>query len=149
MKLLPGVSVVAIVVLCGSAFLHAQPVPTSQPRWFERPQEPRRPTTNPEAGKLLLIRVQGNHFVDPDGKTVLFRGVSIADPDVLEHQGHWNKQLFQQVKDLGANIVRLPVHPAAWRERTPAKYLALLDQAVQWSTDLGIYVIIDWHSIGN
>jgi aryl-phospho-beta-D-glucosidase BglC (GH1 family) len=125
--------------------MHAQ---TTQPHWFERPQQPR-PTTNPDAKKLPLIRVEGNHFVDPDGKTILFRGVSIADPDLLETQGHWNRRLFEHVKDLGANVVRLPVHPAAWRERTPERYLALLDQAVQWSTDLGVYVIIDWHSIGN
>jgi aryl-phospho-beta-D-glucosidase BglC (GH1 family) len=118
-------------------------------RWFERPQEPRRPTTNPHAKSLPLIRVDGNRFVDPDGKTILFRGVSIADPDVLEHQDHWNRRLFEEVKKLGANIVRLPVHPVAWRERSPEKYLALLDQAVQWCTELEMYVIIDWHSIGN
>jgi len=46
-------------------------------------------------------------------------------------------------------LVRIPVHPVAWRERTPAKYLQLLDQAVEWCTDLGMYIIIDWHSIGN
>jgi hypothetical protein len=33
--------------------------------------------------------------------------------------------------------------------RTPAKYLALLDQAVEWCTELGMYIDIDWHSIGN
>ena len=27
--------------------------------------------------------------------------------------------------------------------------MKLLDQAVEWSTDLGMYVMIDWHSIGN
>jgi len=46
-------------------------------------------------------------------------------------------------------IVRIPVHPVAWRERTPEKYMALLREAVEWCTDLGMYVIIDWHSIGN
>jgi hypothetical protein len=33
-------------------------------------------------------------------------------------------------------------------ERGAAKYLQLLDQAADWCTDLGMY-IIDWHSIGN
>jgi len=46
-------------------------------------------------------------------------------------------------------VVRIPVHPVAWRARGTKNYLALLDQAVQWSTDLGLYVDIDWHSIGN
>ncbi|MGA2219596.1 MAG: cellulase family glycosylhydrolase, partial [Terracidiphilus sp.] len=93
--------------------------------------------------------VRGNRFVDPDGKTLVFRGVNIADPDKIDGQGHWNKDLFVKVKETGATVVRIPVHPVAWRGRGTASYIALLDQAVQWSTDLGMYVDIDWHSIGN
>lgn len=104
---------------------------------------------SPDAKKLPLISVQGNRFVDPQGKTVLFRGVAISDPDKLQSQGHWNKTLLMKVKEMGAMIVRVPVHPAAWRERSPRKYLELLDQAVEWCTELGMYIIIDWHSIGN
>ncbi len=98
---------------------------------------------------LPLIRVEGNRFVDAEGKPVLFRGVSIADPDKLDMEGHWNRQLFERVKELGATLVRIPVHPIGWRLRTPPKYLELLDQAVAWCTDLGMHVIVDWHSIGN
>jgi endoglucanase len=107
------------------------------------------PEVHPPNRVLPLISVRGNHFVNPAGETILFRGVSIADPDRLAKNGHWNRELFASVRELGANLVRLPVHPAAWRERTPAKYLELLDQAVSWSTELGLYVVIDWHSIGN
>jgi len=108
-----------------------------------------KPLNSLDAKKLPLISVRGNRFVDPDGKTLLFRGVNIADPDKIESQGHWNKDFFTKVKDTGANVVRIPVHPAAWRGRGAKDYLVLLDQAVQWSTDLGMYVDIDWHSIGN
>jgi endoglucanase len=80
---------------------------------------------------------------------MLFRGLSIADPDKLEEEGRWNRDIFAAAKDVGANLVRIPVHPAAWRSRTKEGYLKLLDQAVDWCTDLGIHVIIDWHSIGN
>jgi endoglucanase len=107
------------------------------------------PKPDPRAKMLPLIKVQGNKFVDPEGKMILFRGISISDPDKIEHQGHWNKNHFEKVKETGAMIVRIPVHPVAWRERTPEKYLELLDQAVEWCTDLGMYIIIDWHSIGN
>ena len=107
------------------------------------------PLNSPDAKKLPLISVQGNRFVDPAGKPVLFRGVSIADPDKTESQGHWSKDLFVKVKETGATVVRIPVHPVAWRGRGTKNYLALLDQAVQWCTDLGLYVDIDWHSIGN
>lgn len=104
---------------------------------------------NPDDKKLSLISVKGNRFVNADSNTILFRGVSIADPDKIEREGHWNKLLFQNVKNMGVMLVRLPVHPVAWRNRTPAKYLVLLDSAVSWCTSLGIYIDIDWHSIGN
>ena len=111
------------------------------PRQFLKP--------NAKAKVLPLIMVKGNKFVNIKGDTILFSGLSISDPDKIEQQGHWNKAHFEQVKEMGAMIVRIPVHPAAWRARTPVKYLELLDQAVEWCTDLGMYIIIDWHSIGN
>ncbi|HEX4849385.1 MAG TPA: cellulase family glycosylhydrolase, partial [Puia sp.] len=107
------------------------------------------PAKNPKAKLLPLIRVYKNRFVNSKGDTLLFRGLSISDPDKIEHQGHWNKNHFQKIKDLGTMLVRIPVHPVAWRERTAVKYLQLLDQAVEWCTALGMYIIIDWHSIGN
>jgi len=116
--------------------------------WWGR-QYYTKPLNSPDGKKLPLIAVKGNRFVDPDGKTLVFRGVNIADPDKIESQGHWSKDFFVKVKETGATVVRIPVHPAAWRGRGTASYLALLDQAVQWSTDLGMYVDIDWHSIGN
>jgi hypothetical protein len=104
---------------------------------------------NQPAKRLPLISVKGNKFVDPDGRTVLFRGVAIADPDKVEHEGHWSKEHFEQVKAMGATLVRIPVHPIAWRQRGASSYLPLLDQAVAWCNELDMYVIIDWHSIGN
>ncbi len=101
------------------------------------------------AKKLVLIKVDGNQFVFVDGNRAHFRGLSIADPDKIEIQGEWNKKLFTDVKNLGANIVRIPVHPVAWRHRTPIEYIKLLDDAVKWATELKMYIIIDWHSIGN
>lgn len=108
-----------------------------------------RPRSNPLAKRLPLIAVKGNKLVDPEGRTILFRGLSISDPDKIANQGHWSRTHFEKVKEMGAMLVRIPVHPIAWRERTPSKYLELLDQAVQWCTELGMYVIIDWHTIGN
>jgi endoglucanase len=108
-----------------------------------------RPKPNPQAKLLPLIQVEGNKFVNSKGDTLLFRGLSISDPDKLESQGVWNKNHFEKVKEMGAMMVRIPVHPVAWRNRTPEKYLALLDKAVAWCTELEMYVMIDWHSIGN
>ncbi|MDA3890445.1 MAG: cellulase family glycosylhydrolase [Salinivirgaceae bacterium] len=98
---------------------------------------------------MPLIKVEGNKFVDLQGNIMLFKGVSISDPDKIENQGQWNKEYFETINEWGIELIRIPVHPVAWRERTPEKYLELIDQSVEWCTDLGIYIIIDWHSIGN
>jgi aryl-phospho-beta-D-glucosidase BglC (GH1 family) len=98
---------------------------------------------------LDTIRVDGNRFVDEQGERVIFKGVAIADPDKLVTQGQWNRGLLEEVKSWGANIVRIPVHPVAWRGRGKDDFLALLDEAVTWATELELYVMVDWHSIGN
>jgi hypothetical protein len=115
--------------------------------WFDRSGFP--PTYTAGAKTLPMIAVKGNKFVDPDGTTVLFRGLCISDPDKIAVQGHWSKDHFVKVKEMGTMLVRIPVHPIAWRERGQAEYLKLLDQAVQWCTELHMYVMLDWHSIGN
>jgi len=98
---------------------------------------------------LSQISVSGNTFVNEEGQVVVFRGLDTSDPDKLSREGHWNRRYFEEMKNWGANIVRFPVHPRAWREQGQENYLKLLDQGVQWAQELGMYVIIDWHSIGN
>jgi hypothetical protein len=104
--------------------------------------------TSPASDKLPRVSVEGNKFV-VDGKPVVFRGLNVADPDKLAAEGHWNERHFKEIRAWGANIVRFPVHPAAWRKRGEKAYLALLDQGVEMARAQGLYVIIDWHSIGN
>jgi len=152
MKVVLSAIVVCLALACDPATTSAQnPAPAKDAKyhqwWHDR--APGEPFKSPDATKLPLISVRGNHFVDPQGNPVLFRGLSISDPDKIEHQGHRNKELFVKIQQTGAKLIRIPVHPIAWRERTPEKYLALLDQAVEWCTELGMYIDIDWHSIGN
>jgi endoglucanase len=126
------------------------PAQTASPWWGHSNERGlATPLNSPDAKRLPLISVRGNRFVDPSGNPVLFRGVSIGDPDKLQGQGHWNRELFEQVHAYGATVVRIPVHPIAWRERGARAYLTLLDQAVAWCTDLQLYLDLDWHSIGN
>ncbi|HEY9153802.1 MAG TPA: cellulase family glycosylhydrolase [Opitutaceae bacterium] len=154
MKFFPLVT--KLVLGCGLLFaaaaLQADPAvnnKTATPREWWRAEQSNRLPDLPNAQVLPRLHVEGNRFAGPDGKPVLLRGVSIADPDLLEYTGHWNLELFRQLKEFGANVVRLPVHPAAWRARTPQKYVELIDQAAEWCASLGMYVIVDWHSIGN
>jgi len=140
-----------MLFLFGLDFSSAQEISNNEltgiTNWYNT-QLPQPPPPNQNT-TLSLIKVKGNRFVNSEGDTLLFHGLAFADPDKVEAEGHWNKELFQKMKDLGANLIRIPVHPVAWRNRTPNKYLELLDQVVNWCTELGLYVIIDWHSIGN
>ena len=99
--------------------------------------------------QLSHVSVQGNHFVTADGQTIVFHGLDTSDPDKLDRNGQWNKHYFEMAKSWGANVVRFPVHPAAWHIHGKKNYLKLLDQGVKWAREEGLYVIIDWHSIGN
>jgi hypothetical protein len=75
---------------------------------------------------LPLISIKGNRFVDPQGNAILFRSLSISDPDKLESQGHRSRDYFVKVKEMGAKVVRIPDHPVGRRGRTPAEYIKLI-----------------------
>ena len=111
-----------------------------------KPEEEKAREREAKAG---FIKVLENKFVDQTGKPITFRGVAIADPHKIVKDGHWNKQHFEEIKSWGFNLVRIPVHPPRMRLRGMKNYLKLLDEAVQWCGELEMYVIIDWHSIGN
>jgi len=98
---------------------------------------------------LPRISVSGNKFTTPDGNTIIFRGLCTSDPDKLAREERWNKVYFNEMKNWGANVVRFPVHPNRWRQRGQEAYLKLLDEGVAMAAEFGMYVIIDWHSIGN
>ena len=102
-----------------------------------------------QAQNLSKISVKGNDFITENGKHFIFRGVNIADPDKLVKDGHWDKAFFQECKNWGANVIRIPIHPRAWRAVGKDNYLKILDEGVSWATEIGLYIIIDWHSIGN
>ena len=102
-----------------------------------------------QESNLQRIKVEGNQFINEDGKVIVFHGMNASDPDKLEKDGKWNKEYFDQIKAWGANLVRFPVHPSRLNSRGKDAYLKLLDDGIQWATENELYVIIDWHIIGN
>lgn len=98
---------------------------------------------------LSKVTVKENHFVTENGNKFIFRGLNIADPDNLLKAAHWDKSFFQECKNWGANVIRIPVHPRSWRAHGKDAYFKILDQGITWAAELGLYVIIDWHTIGN
>ena len=107
------------------------------------------PETADQDRTLPQLRVDGRHVVGPDGKPVRLRGLALSDPHHLSEQGQWTRRYFEEAASWGANLVRIPVHPARWREVGAEQYFEWLDEGVAWAAELGLYVIIDWHTIGN
>lgn len=94
------------------------------------------------------LRVSGNQLVTPDGRPVVLRGLMPPDPARLRSDRRFGRKYFEGIRATGANVVRIPVHPERWVR--DADYLwRYLDPVVTWTGELGLYVIIDWHYIGN
>jgi endoglucanase len=107
------------------------------------------PAETKAVASLPVVAVKGNKFVLPDGTPIVFRGLALSDPAELKGKGQWGRRYFEEAKKWNANVVRIPVHPRDWRRLGSTEYLKLIDEAVQWSGELGMYVILDWHTIGN
>jgi aryl-phospho-beta-D-glucosidase BglC (GH1 family) len=94
------------------------------------------------------LHVEGNELVDAGGEVVRLQGIMPVDPSVLHRQNRFNRRFFEELRATGANVVRLPVHPHYWQE-DPDYLWRYIDRAAGWTGELGMYLIIDWHSIGN
>ena len=95
-----------------------------------------------------ILQVAGNQIKDEDGRVVVLKGVMIPDPAVLKDRGLFDRNLFTGIQATRSNVIRIPVHPDNWVE--DADYLwRYLDPIVRWAGELNMYVVIDWHYIGN
>jgi hypothetical protein len=99
--------------------------------------------------ELPQLSIDGKNIVTENGEIIRLQGVSFSDPDKLENDGQWNRRYFEEAKDWGCNVVRFAVHPTRLNDRGWDNYFELMDKGVKWAEELGMYVIIDWHSIGN
>lgn len=69
--------------------------------------------------------------------------------DVIEEM--FTKKDFENVKKLGCDVVRLPIHFEQFcLEESdyiiPDKILRILDNVIKWSADLSMYIILDFHN---
>ena len=99
--------------------------------------------------QMPWIKVEGNSFIGETGAVITFQGLNASDPDRLEKEGQWNQRYFNEVKNWGANLIRFPIHPRAWRSRGKEAYFDLIDDGIVMAKNAGLYVVLDWHSIGN
>ena len=99
--------------------------------------------------EVQKISVKEKLLVRPDGFPIVFKGLALNDPAVLTKEKEWNEKHFDEIKKWNANIVRIPVTPKNWQERGKEFYFKAFDDAIVWAKARGIYIMIDWHSIGN
>lgn len=110
------------------------------------------PTPPSAEGGVPALHVAGTTLADPAGNTVRLRGVSTHGlawfPDYV------NQEAFRTLKeDWGANAVRLALYTGEYGgycnggDRETLK--KLVDDGVTYATDLGLYVIIDWHILSD
>lgn len=104
---------------------------------------------NPVTNSLSRLRVEGNKFVNEAGNQIVLAGVNIGDLIYLEQEKHLTESYIKKCAEWGARLIRVPIHPGAYREIGHDNCMILLDSVVDWSKKYGMYVMVDWHSIGN
>jgi endoglycosylceramidase len=96
-----------------------------------------------------FVQVEGQNFVDPEGRQILFSGINFIsknpDENYMPLQG---KETFEQFKSWGFNCIRLGIiwdglepEPGKYNE----KYLKEIDKRIKWAADNDIYVFLDMH----
>ena len=93
------------------------------------------------------------------GKVVNAKGEAFVIKGVSTHGLSWypeyvNKQAFQTLRDnWGVNTIRLAMYTAEYggycTGGSQENLKKLIDQGVSYATDLGMYVIIDWHILSD
>lgn len=97
---------------------------------------------------LPPLTTRGSQLRTADGDVVELRGVMVPDPARLAADGRFERDLVRDVAAAGANVLRVPVHPGNWAD--DGDYLwRYLDPIARWAGEEGLYVILDWHVIGD
>ncbi len=103
-------------------------------------------------GKHGELSVNGIHLVDCNGENFALRGVSTHG--INWFPGYIDRTGFQNLRDeWGVNAVRLAMYTTEYNgycsggNQTELKNL--VDKGVSYATELGMYVIVDWHVLND
>lgn len=92
------------------------------------------------------LQVSGTNIVSESGKKVQLKGVSTHG--IAWFPQYVNKSCFLSFKKMGANTVRLAFYSDPGAGYSTSLY-SKIDEGVQYATELGMYVIIDWHILSD
>ena len=100
------------------------------------------------------LKVSGAHLVNSKGKAVQLKGVSTHG--LSWYPQYVNKKAFQTLRDKwGAEVIRLAMYTAEYNgyctgsAQNKKDLESLIDKAVAYCSQLGLYVIIDWHILSD
>ena len=99
-------------------------------------------------GRHGALHVDGIYMYDEHNEKIQLRGASLHGLQWDDGYNYINKGAFQSLRDeWGINAVRLPVYvtQGGYVEGSASAMDTRIQNAVQYATELGMYVIIDWH----
>ncbi len=99
-----------------------------------------------QAAKPSALEVKDNKIVNASDKTVVLKGVSTHG--IAWYPQYVNKQCFKSFKKMGANTIRLAFYSDDSAGYDKSLYIKV-EEGVKAATDLGMYVIIDWHILSD
>lgn len=108
-------------------------------------------TTGTPVANHGALSVKGTNIVDKNGKVFQLQGVSTHGinwfPDYV------NKEAFSDLSGYGVNAIRLAMYTADYNGYcsggNQSDLESIIDRGVQACTDLGMYVIVDWHILND
>ena len=103
------------------------------------------------------LSVSGTNLVDASGNPVQLRGVSLhgiqhTNGSTTAFKDYVNLQSFQILRDeWGVNLIRIPVYTeeGGYCQGKAAEMDVTIQNAVDYATQLGMYIIIDWHILSD
>ena len=94
-----------------------------------------------EHGKL---KVEESKLVDEKGNNVQLRGISTHG--IKWFPEYINKESFKYMKDeWNINLVRLAIYSEDYDESQNK----IIEDGINYTTELGMYVIVDWHTLND
>lgn len=100
------------------------------------------------------LNVDGTKLVDKNGDSYRLKGVSTHG--ISWYPEYINKEAFRTMRDeWGVNCVRLAMYTAEYNgycvggDENKKVLLRKVDEGVAYATELGMYVIIDWHNLSD
>ncbi|MGN0855693.1 MAG: glycoside hydrolase family 5 protein [Kiritimatiellia bacterium] len=100
----------------------------------------------------MMVRVQGNRLVDPEGREVWLQGVNAGGMETIPDGEQETKSTVVAIDVWKSNCIRLPINEAHWfgtgvysKPDGGASFRAACDKIVRLAANRGAYVVIDLH----